>query len=45
MIVKANKIQYNPETDGFLDELNYDLNIPDREIIKGITVSKFPTYW
>lgn len=45
MIVKANKIQYNPETDGFLDELNYEINIPDREIIKGITVSKPPTYW
>ena len=45
MIVKVNKIQYNPETDGYLDELNYDLNIPDREIIKGITVSKFPIYW
>ena len=45
MIVKANKIQYNPETDGFLDELNYEINIPDREIIKGITVAKPPTYW
>ena len=45
MIVKANKIQYNPETDGFLDELNYEINIPDHEIIKGITVSKPPTYW
>lgn len=45
MIVKVNKVQYNPETNGYLDELNYDLNIPDRAIIKGITVSKFPTYW
>ena len=45
MIVKVNKVQYNPETNGYLDELNYDLNIPDHEIIKGITVSKFPTYW
>ena len=45
MIVKVNKIQYNPETDGFLDELNYEINIPDREIIKGITVAKPPTYW
>lgn len=45
MIVKVNKIQYNPETNGYLDELNYDLHIQDREIIKGITVSKFPTYW
>ena len=45
MIVKVNKVQYNPETNGDLDELNYDLNIPDHEIIKDITVSKFPTYW
>ena len=44
MIVKANKIQYNPETDD-IQEINYDQNIPDREIIKGITVSKPPTYW
>ena len=45
MIVKANKVQYNPETDGFLDDIHYEINIPDHEIIKGITVSKFPTYW
>lgn len=45
MIVKVNKVQYNPEVNGYLDELNYDLNIPDREIIKGITVAKPPTYW
>ena len=45
MIVKANKIQYNPETDGFLDDIHYEINIQDREIIKGIKVSKFPTYW
>lgn len=44
MIVKVNKVQYNPETNGYLDELNYDLNIPDHKIIKGIT-TKFPTYW
>lgn len=44
MIVKANKVQYNPETDD-IQEINYDLNIPDREIIKGITVAKPPTYW
>ena len=44
MIVKANKVQYNPETDD-IQEINYDLHIQDREIIKGITVSKFPTYW
>ena len=45
MIVKANKVQYNPETDGFLDDIQYEINIPDREIIKGITVAKTPTYW
>ena len=45
MIVKANKIQYNPETDGFLDNLQYDLHIPDCKIIQGITVAKPPTYW
>ena len=45
MIVKANKVQYNPETDGFLDVIHYEINIPDREIIKGITVAKPPTYW
>ena len=44
MIVKVNKIQYNPETDD-IQEINYDQNIPDREIIKGITVAKPPTYW
>ena len=45
MIVKANKIQYNPDTNDLLDELNYEINLPDREIIKGITVAKTPTYW
>ena len=45
MIVKANKIQYNPEVNGYLEDLQYDLHIQDRTIIKGITVSKFPTYW
>ena len=44
MIVKVNKIQYNPETDD-IQEINYDQNIPDRAIIKGITVAKTPTYW
>ena len=44
MIVKVNKIQYNPETDD-IQEINYDQNIPDREIIKGITLAKPPTYW
>ena len=45
MIVKTNKIQYNPETNGYLEDLQYDLHIQDREIIKGITVAKPPTYW
>ena len=45
MIVKANKVQYNPEADGFLDDIHYEINIPDRAIIKGITVAKHPTYW
>ena len=44
MIVKANKVQYNPETDD-LQEISYEINIPDRAIIKGITVAKPPTYW
>ena len=45
MIVKVNKVQYNPEVNGYLEDLQYDLHIKDRTIIKGITVSKFPTYW
>ena len=45
MIVKVNKVQYNPEVNGYLEDLQYDLHIQDRAIIKGITVSKFPTYW
>ena len=45
MIVKANKIQYNPDTNDLLDDIDYTLDIPDDKIIKGITVSKFPTYW
>ena len=44
MIVKANKIQYNPDTNDLLD-VDYTLDIPDDKIIRGITVSKFPTYW
>lgn len=44
MIVKANKIQYNLDTNDLLD-VDYTLDIPDDKIIKGITVSKFPTYW
>ena len=47
MIVKADEIQYNPEANGLLDDiqyLKYDLDIPDDKIIKGIT-TKFPTYW
>ena len=45
MIVKVNKVQYNSEVNGYLEDLQYDLHIQDRTIIKGITVSKFPTYW
>ena len=45
MIVKANKIQYNPDTNDLLDDIDYTLDIPDDEIIKGITVAKPPTYW
>ena len=44
MIVKANKIQYNPDTNDLLD-VDYTLDIPDDKIIKGITVAKPPTYW
>lgn len=44
MIVKVNKVQYNPETNGYLDDLHYDLDIPDDKIIKGITTTT-PTYW
>lgn len=44
MIVKVNKVQYNPETLGYLDDLHYDLDIPDDKIIKGIT-TKAPAYW
>ena len=43
MIVKVNKVQYNPETDD-IQEINYDLNIQDDKIIRGIT-TEFPTYW
>lgn len=45
MIVKANKVQYNLEVNGYLDDIDYTLDIPDDKIIKGITTSKFPTYW
>ena len=45
MIVKANKVQYNPEVNGYLEDLQYDLHIQDCAIIKGITVAKPPTYW
>ena len=44
MIVKANKIQYNPDTNDLLDDIDYTLDIPDDKIIRGIT-TKFPTYW
>ena len=43
MIVKANKIQYNPDTNDLLD-VDYTLDIPDDKIIRGIT-TKAPTYW
>ena len=43
MIVKANKIQYNPDTNDLLD-VDYTLDIPDDKIIRGIT-TKPPTYW
>ena len=43
MIVKANKIQYNPDTNDLLD-VDYTLDIPDDKIIRGITI-EFPTYW
>ena len=44
MIVKVNKVKYNPETKGYIDDLKYTLDIPDDVIIKGIT-TKTPTYW
>ena len=44
MIVKANKIQYNPDTNDLLDDIDYTLDIPDDKIIRGIT-TEFPTYW
>lgn len=44
MIVKANKVQFNPETCGFLDDIQYDLDIPDDKLVKEIT-AEFPTYW
>ena len=43
MIVKANKIQYNPDTNDLLD-VDYTLDIPDDKIIRCIT-TKPPTYW
>ena len=44
MIVKANKIQYNLDTNDLLD-VDYTLDIPDDKIIQGITIAKVPTYW
>ena len=44
MIVKVNKVQYNPEVNGYLEDLQYDLDIQDDKIIRGITI-EFPTYW
>ena len=34
MIVKANKIQYNLDANGFLDDIDYTLDIPDDKIIR-----------
>ena len=43
MIVKVNKVKYNPETNDLLD-VDYTLDIPDDKIIRCIT-TKPPTYW
>ena len=45
MKVKENKVQKKAEDNGNLEDLQYDLHIQDRAIIKGITVAKPPTYW
>ena len=44
MNVKVEKVQFNPETYGFLNDIQYDLDIPDDKLVKGIT-AEFPTYW
>lgn len=44
MIVKVNKVKYNPETKGYIDDLKYTLDILDDVIINIIT-TKTPTYW
>ena len=44
MIVKVDKVEFNPETCVLLDKIEYDLDIPDGKLIKGIT-TEFPTYW
>ena len=44
MIVKVNKVQFNPEACGVFDDIRYDLDIPDDKLIKEI-MDEFPTYW
>lgn len=44
MIVKVNETKYHPEQNGYITENEYDLEIPDDKIIRGIT-TKTPTYW
>ena len=44
MIVKVDKVEFNPETCVLLDKIKYDLDIPDDKLVKGIT-AEFPTYW
>ena len=44
MIIKVNKIKYNPETKGYIKDLYYTLDIPDDVIIQSIT-TKTSTYW
>ena len=40
---KVNKVQFNPETCGFLDDIRYNLDIPDGKLVEGITAES-PTY-
>ena len=44
MLVKVDKVEFNPETCVLLDKIKYDLDIPDDKLVKGIT-AEFPTYW
>ena len=43
MLVKVDKVEFNPETCVLLDKIKYDLDIPDDKLVKGIT-AEFPTY-